>query len=422
MTTEAGIELAAGRAQGDYERLERATEGMEAPFALVDLDAMWWNADDMLRRAAGKPIRIASKSVRSRLLLERMLAHGPGYRGLLTFTLPETLWLAREGLEDMVVAYPTADRAATAELARLTDERPDTAPVLMVDSPAHLDLIEAAHRQAAGPVAGGTGGGAPIRVALELDVGYWPLGGRLKIGPKRSPVRTPRQAADLAREITSRPRLRLVGLMAYEGHIAGLGDRPPGKRLQGRAIEWLQSRSAREIRSRRAAVVAAVSELADLEFVNGGGTGSLHGTTGEDTVTELAAGSGFFAPTLFDAYSSFRLRPAAMFAMPVVRKPAPSIATVLGGGYLASGAGEPSRVPSPHLPAGLSLDRFEGAGEVQTPVSGAAARDLRVGDRVYFRHAKAGELCERFETLLLVSGDRIVDEVPTYRGEGKTFL
>jgi len=385
---------------------------MQAPFALVDLDAMWWNADDMLRRAAGKPIRIASKSVRSRPLLQRMLAHNPGYRGLLTYTLPETLWLAHEGLEDLVVAYPTADRTAIAELAALTDERPDTAPVLMVDSVAHLDLIESA--------AGA--GSAPIRVALELDVGYWPLGGRMKIGPKRSPVRTPRQAAELAHEIVARTRLRLVGLMAYEGHIAGLGDRPPGKRLQGRIIGALQARSAREIRTRRAAVVAAVSELAELEFVNGGGTGSLHGTSGEDAVTELAAGSGFFAPTLFDAYSAFRLRPAAMFAMPVVRKPAPSIATVLGGGYLASGPGEPSRVPSPHLPAGLRLDRFEGAGEVQTPVLGAAARDLRLGDRVYFRHAKAGELCERFETLYLVSGDRVVDEVPTYRGESRCFL
>jgi D-serine deaminase-like pyridoxal phosphate-dependent protein len=412
MTTEAGIELAAGRAPDDYERLERATEGIEAPFALVDLDAMWSNADDMLRRAAGKPIRVASKSVRCRPLLERILMRGPGYRGLLTYTLPESLWLAREGLEDLVVAYPTADRTAIAELAQLTDERPSTAPTLMVDSVEHLDFIV----DAAGA------GSAPIRVAIELDVGYWPFGGRLKIGPKRSPIRTPRQAAELAREVVSRPRLRLVGLMAYEGHIAGLGDRPPGKRLQGRAIEWLQSRSAREIRPRRAAVVAAVSELARLEFVNGGGTGSLHGTTGEDAVTELAAGSGFFAPTLFDAYSSFRLRPAAMFAMPVVRKPAPSIATVLGGGYLASGAGEPSRVPSPHLPAGLHLDRFEGAGEVQTPVLGAAASRLGVGDRVYFRHAKAGELCERFETLHLVSGDRVVDEVPTYRGEGRTFL
>jgi D-serine deaminase-like pyridoxal phosphate-dependent protein len=412
MSAKAGIEVPISRTEGDYEHLERATEGIEAPFAMVDLDAMWSNSDDMLRRSAGKPVRVASKSVRCRPLLERILARDPGYRGLLTYTLPESLWLAREGFEDLVVGYPTVDRTAIGELARLTDMQPDSAPVLMVDSTEHLDFIEAAAGE----------GDAPIRLALELDVGYWPLGGRLKIGPKRSPIRTPRQAADLAREIGSRPRLRLVGLMAYEGHIAGLGDRPPGKRLRGRAIEWLQSSSAREIRDRRAAVVAAVSDLSQLEFVNGGGTGSLHGTTGEDAVTELAAGSGFFAPTLFDSYSSFRLRPAAMFAMPVVRKPAPSIATVLGGGYLASGPGEPSRVPSPHLPAGLHLERFEGAGEVQTPVLGAAARALRIGDRVYFRHAKAGELCERFETLHLVSGDRVVDEVPTYRGERKTFL
>ena len=211
--------------------------------------------------------------------------------------------------------------------------------------------------------------------------------------------------------------------MAYEGHIAGLGDRPPGKRLQGRVIEWMQSRSAAEIRERRAAVVAAVSELADLEFVNGGGTGSLQGTTAEAAVTELAAGSGFFAPTLFDTYSSFKLRPAAMFAMPVVRKPAPVDRDGAGRRLpRLRASGEPSRVPSPHLPAGLHLDRFEGAGEVQTPVLGDAARRLRIGDRVYFRHTKAGELCERFDSLHLVSGDRVVDEVPTYRGEGQTFL
>ena len=70
------------------------------------------------RRAAGKPIRVASKSVRCRPLLERILARGPGYRGLLTYTLPESLWLAVEGFEDLVVGYPTADRTAIAELAR----------------------------------------------------------------------------------------------------------------------------------------------------------------------------------------------------------------------------------------------------------------------------------------------------------------
>jgi D-serine deaminase-like pyridoxal phosphate-dependent protein len=244
----------------------------------------------------------------------------------------------------------------------------------------------------------------------------------MKIGPKRSPIRTPEAAVALARAIDKRPAVELVGIMAYEGHIAGVGDRPPGKRLKARAIAALQRRSMAEIRERRGAVVAAVSKIAELEFVNGGGTGSLHTTGTEPAVTELAAGSGFYAPTLFDAYSAFKLRPAAMFALPVVRKPSPAIATALGGGYLASGVGEASRVPSPYLPAGLRLDRFEGAGEVQTPLLGEPARRLQVGDRVYFRHAKAGELCERFETLHLVEGDRVVDQVPTYRGEGRCFL
>jgi D-serine deaminase-like pyridoxal phosphate-dependent protein len=282
----------------------------------------------------------------------------------------------------------------------------------MVDSSEHLDLIEAA----AGP------GRAPLRVAIEIDVSYWIAGGRMKFGAKRSPIRTPQAAEALAREIEARPGVRLTGIMAYEAHIAGVGDRVPGKRLRSASIRLMQRASAREMRARRAEIVAAVSRVAPLEFVNGGGTGSIEVTSAEEAVTEIAAGSGFYAPTLFDNYSAFNLRPAAMYAMPVVRRPSASIATVLGGGYLASGIGEPSRVPKPHLPPGLSLDPMEGAGEVQTPVLGPPAAALRHGDKVYFRHAKAGELCERFASLHLVSGDEVVDEVPTYRGEGRTFL
>jgi D-serine deaminase-like pyridoxal phosphate-dependent protein len=242
------------------------------------------------------------------------------------------------------------------------------------------------------------------------------------VGVKRSPVRTPEQAVALAREIERRPGLTLVGVMGYEAHIAGLGDEPPGKRLMGAALKRLQRTSANEIAERRAAVVDAVRKVAPLEFVNGGGTGSIERTAAEPAVTEVTAGSGFYAPTLFDHYSSFSLRPAAYFALPVVRRPSANVVTVLGGGYVASGSAEKTRLPTPALPAGLKLDPREGAGEVQTPLLGAAARSLRVGDRVLFRHAKAGELCERFDTLLLVEDDRVVDEVPTYRGEGKAFL
>jgi D-serine deaminase-like pyridoxal phosphate-dependent protein len=98
------------------------------------------------------------------------------------------------------------------------------------------------------------------------------------------------------------------------------------------------------------------------------------------------------------------------------------VATSLNSGYLASGSGDRSRLPAPWLPAGLRLDPEEGAGEVQTPLLGEPAAELAIGDRVYFRHAKAGELCEHFGALHLVEGGEIVDEVPTYRGEGRAFL
>ena len=392
-----------------YQAYAAAFSGLDAPFAFVDLDAMWANAREMLARSGAKPIRVASKSVRCRPLLSAILERDERFRGLMTFTLPESLWLHEQGFEDLLLAYPTADRHALSELGRLESDRP---PILMVDSTEGLDLLDAA----AGP------GHRPIRVCIELDVSFWTAGGRVKVGVKRSPVRTPEQAAALARQVVARPGLELAGLMGYEAHIAGVGDRPLGKRLQGALIRQLQRRSAAEIAERRAAAVEAVRQLAPLQLVNGGGTGSLHTTSREEAVTELTAGSGFYAPTLFDRYSAFQLRPAAGFALPVVRRPAPGVATLLGGGYHASGAPGRDRLPEPWLPEGLRLDAMEGAGEVQTPVIGDAARGLRLGDPVLFRHAKAGELCERFKSLHLVSGGRVVDEVPTYRGEGVTFL
>ncbi|HEV7562451.1 MAG TPA: amino acid deaminase/aldolase [Solirubrobacterales bacterium] len=395
-----------------YERYERIFAEVEAPFASVDLDAMWANADSMLERAGGKPIRVATKSIRCRALLEQILRRDQGFAGLMTFTLPETLWLADQGFEDLLLAYPTADAGALGELALRSVANPAGAPIVCVDCVEHLEAIES--------VLGA--GAAPVRVCIDVDAGWWALGGRIKVGPKRSPVHTVEQAVALAREIERRPQIELDALMAYEGQIAGVGDRPPGRRLRGAMIRFMQRRSAAELARRRGAIVAALSEFVELEFVNGGGTGSLELTAAEPAVTEVTAGSGFYAPALFDHYSRFSLAPAAGFALPIVRKPAPRIATALGGGYLASGAGDPARLPVPWLPAGLRLDPEEGAGEVQTPLLGEAAAGLEIGDRAYLRHAKAGELCERFDALHLVQDEEIVEIVPTYRGEGKAFL
>lgn len=356
---------------------------------------MWSNGAEMLARARGKPIRVASKSVRCRELLTRILAHDPGFRGLMTFTLPESLWLREHGFEDMLLAYPTADRGA---LARYDGSE----PILMIDSTAQLDLIP-----------------GRARVCIEFDTSLWLAADKLKIGTRRSPLRSPEDVVALARECARRDGIELVALMGYEGHIAGLGDQPPNV-AKGKVIAQLQKKSVGELAERRAAIVEAVREIAPIEIVNGGGTGSIHTTTREDAVTEITAGSGFYAPTLFDQYSAFTLKPAAMFTIPVVRRPDGKVATALGGGYPASGPAGKDRLPQPYLPEGLKLEALEGAGEVQTPLWDDGR--LGIGDRVSMRHAKAGELCERFNSLYLVEGDAIVDEVPTYRGEGHAFL
>jgi D-serine deaminase-like pyridoxal phosphate-dependent protein len=392
-----------------YERLEAALAGVEPPFAVVDLDAFAHNAGDLVRRARGKPLRVASKSVRCRALLQRALER-PGFHGLMTFTLSESLWLHGHGFEDLLLGYPTTDRAALAQLAGLDAERP---PALMVDSLEQLDLVDAA---APAPARR-----RPVRVCLEFDTSLELGGGRVRIGPKRSPLRTPEQARELARAVVSRAGFELAGVMGYEGHVAGVGDSPPNP-LLGAGLRAMQRAAVAQVAERRAAVVAAVREVADVPLVNGGGSGSIDTTAAEPVVTEITAGSGLLAPALFDRYRAFRPRPAALFCLPVVRRPGDGVATLLGGGYVASGPAGRDRLPQPYLPAGLKLTALEGAGEVQTPLTGPGAGALRPGDRVYLRHAKAGELCERFNALLLLEGDRVVDEVPTYRGEGRAFL
>jgi len=205
--------------------------------------------------------------------------------------------------------------------------------------------------------------------------------------------------------------------MFYDAQIAGLPDSSP-------VVRRMKRTSDAELRSRRAEVVAAARALADLELVNGGGTGSLHVTHHDPSLTELAAGSGLFAPTLFDGYDDLSLRPAAYFAAPVVRRPGDGFVTAYGGGYVASGPPGWSRVPSPLPEQQLALLRQEAAGEVQTPLKGPGADRLSLGDRIWFRHAKAGELAERFAEFVLVSsdgGDRVVGRAATYRGEGQCF-
>ncbi len=388
-----------------WPRLTEATAHLAAPVAVIDLDALRFNALDLIARAGGVPIRVATKSVRVRAVLDAVLSI-PGYKGLLAFTLAEALWLA-ETHDDIVVGYPSTDRASLARL--IADEKAAARITLMVDDAAQLDLIDEIAPPEKRP---------RIRVALDVDASLR-AGALGHIGVRRSPLHTAAEVARFGRAIHEREGFRLIGVQMYEAQIAGVGNRAG---LDAPVIRALQARSAEELRVRRAEVVDALLAMAPLEFVNGGGTGSLEFSGSDQAVTEATAGSGLLAGHLFDGYRSFRPAPAAAVAFDVVRRPTADIAVVLGGGWIASGQSGASRQPRPVWPQGLRLLAREAAGEVQTPLRGGGAHDLKVGDRVWFRHAKSGEAAEHVAAYHLVSGDSVIDELPSYRGEGKAFL
>ena len=393
----------------DYDYYRGALTDARLPAAFIDLDALAANLADLRTRAGGLPIRLVTKSIRSVAILRRLLATGPYFRGLMCYSPAEAAWLAAQGFDDLLVAYPSVEPADLRAVA--AQVRAGRGITLMVDGAAQVQRI-AAIAQAEGVV-------QPLAIDLDMSSDF----PGLRFGVYRSPVDSPDKAVALAAEIARHPSLRLAGLMGYEGQIAGLMDAVPGQRVKGAVIRLLKRRSISEVNERRRATVAALAAAGhQLRFVNGGGTGSFESTRKDPSVTELAAGSGLYVPTLFDHYRAFRGRPAAGFALAVTRVPAPGIVTCAGGGYPASGPAGADRLPRPWLPAGCSLIATEGAGEVQTPVRVPAGPSLGIGDPLLFRHAKAGELCERFNELLLIEGGKVVDTVATYRGDGQCFF
>jgi D-serine deaminase-like pyridoxal phosphate-dependent protein len=397
----------------DWKRYKDALGDTPLPAALVDLDAFEANADQIFQSAknAGKKLRIASKSVRSPDLLRRLLERGGEVAsGLMTYHAAETAFLADEGFDDLLLAYPTA-RANDARLLASVARSGKTVSTV-VDDVGQLGVLAAAAEEA----------GVKLRVIVELDVAYRPLGlGHL--GSRRSPLRTPEAIVALVQAIARHPQLEFAGLMAYEGHIAGVTDENPWTPLMNGAKRAVKILSRRGMEETRAAVTSALVRAGHPpQLFNGGGSGSLTWSGQDPSLTELTAGSGFIDSHLFDYYRDLHVRPAVFFALQVVRRPTPGIVTCHGGGLVASGEAGPDRLPVPALPAGLKLLPLEGAGEVQTPLVVPEGVELALGDPVFFRHAKAGELAEHFKEYLLVRGDKVLGRAPTYRGLGQSFL
>jgi D-serine deaminase-like pyridoxal phosphate-dependent protein len=399
-----------------YESLRKTFASQRLPLAFVDLDAFDANVDYAagIAKSVGKTLRIGTKSMRCLRLMERVLAHPSSvFRGFLTFTAEETCFLAEAGHDDFLLAYPTVQPSDMEILAQLAKQGKKVSA--MADNVRQLEIMDATGKRH----------GVVLNACIEIDMAYRPLGSDiLHLGLRRSPIRTPEQAILLIQEAQKLSNVKIDSVMGYEGHIAGTNDDVPHKMLDNAVKRALKNVSVKELTSRRQAIIRSIKEAGvELRLVNGGGSGSLRSTLQDDCVTEATIGSGLYASGLFHHFREVKYQPSAFFALQVVRLPKEGMITCAGGGYVASGAIEQSKLPLPVMPVGLQYVGLEGAGEVQTPlVLAKNSPSIELGDPIFLQHAKAGELCERFNELILIQDSRIVDRVKTYRGEGFAFL
>lgn len=411
------MEVSAVESNADrWQRLKKAVAGESLPCALVDLDALDANALKLnaIARNANKSLRLATKSVRCPRLIQMLLDTGGGtVRGLMTYTATETAFLAALGHDDLLLAYPTAQRSDADLLAQLSAA--GTIVAVVADDDEQLAVLDAAAARAQ----------TTLRICMEIDVSYRPVRG-VHLGGRRSPLHTAADVTAFAARVRIRANLCVDSVMGYEGHIAGVTDNNPFSPLMNAPKRLLKLLAKQPVASTRADVANSLAAAGHkLRVVNGGGTGSLQWASAEDALTEVSAGSGYLHSHLFSYYRDLELDPAAYFALQVVRRPAAGMVTCLGGGYVASGEAGPDRLPVPAFPAGASLLPLEGTGEVQTPLllpTLPTGSEVKLGDPIFFRHAKAGELAEHFNEYLLIRGDRIVERTPTYRGLGRCFL
>jgi len=398
-----------------YHEYREAVKGQRLPLALVDLDRFDANIAYVAatQKDTGKTIRVASKSIRCISLLQRVFEiGGPAFKGILAFTLEEAAYLFNNGFEDIIVAYPTVQPSDLDHMVRLTREGCKIS--LVVDSETQLDCMSQQGRAA----------GIILGACLDIDMSYRPMGNLAHIGVRRSPVRDTDAAVALARYAANLPGVDLNAVMGYEAQIASVNDALPGQRLKNTILRMVKRRSMDELTGRRGRIVKALHSAGfNIDVVNGGGSGSLIATGQDPSVTEVTAGSAFYAPGLFRYFHEVHFQSAAFFALQVTRIPAARMVTCQGGGYIASGETDINKRPWPVMPAGLNYITIEGAGEVQTPLAlPAGCPDLSLGDPIFFQHAKAGELCERFNSLYLIKEQRPAGQVSTYRGDGKAFL
>ncbi|TQR19480.1 alanine racemase [Psychrobacillus vulpis] len=384
-----------------------AYNSIQTPFAWVDLNALDYNIRFINEKTINKKVRVATKSVRSVEMLKYLESNLQRFNGWMTFSTEETLFLLEQNFDDFLIGYPQLDKLKVVEIIPYILKGKKI--VFMVDDLTQLQFLDSIGKE------------HNVIISICIDINVSKDFKLIYFGTKRSSLHNITALEELLDRTKALSNIQVVGVMGYEAQIAGVGDRP-AQIYKKPIIQLLKNKSYRSISTfRKEAVRLVRSYYPLLEFVNGGGSGSIAYTCTEEEVSEITIGSAFYAPTLFSRYDSLKLQPAAGFALQVTRKPENQIIVCHGGGYIASGAIGEDKQPEPYYPTDLKLLKLEGAGEVQTPLYDPRQKCV-VGDVVYFRHAKAGELCERFNQLYLSRDGQLKSVCNTYRGDGKCFL
>jgi D-serine deaminase-like pyridoxal phosphate-dependent protein len=392
-----------------YEFYKNLFKDESMPLAFLDLDLLDKNIEALLKRAGDKKIRIASKSIRCKFVLDYILKSNAQFNGIMCYTAGEAAWLAEEGFDNLLIGYPCMNMH---DLERLVNQVARGKKIIpMVDAFEQANVLNDLARV------------ANVQVPICLDIDMSTNFPRMHFGVFRSPIHTLEDVKKLVARLKTLEHITIHGMMGYEAQVAGLGDNIDGARVKNRIVKRLKKRSNKDYKKRRGEIFNWLkNEGYAMELVNAGGTGSLELSSEESWVTEVTIGSGFYSPGLFDHYENFKHLPAVGFVLQIVRLPKNEYFTCLGGGYIASGETGVIKQPYPYLPEGVNPIKNEGFGEVQTPFKYQGNTPLKIGDPVFFRHAKAGELCEHFNYLSVVKNNTIAQTISTYRGDGKSFL
>jgi D-serine deaminase-like pyridoxal phosphate-dependent protein len=379
---------------------------------IVELDRLDANINRIKSVLSGsdKTLRVATKSIRVPHLIEYVLSRGgPSFQGVMCFSPREALFLSRRGFDDLLIAYPRIQTEQLQSIETLVNDGIDG--TVMIDETQHVDRLESFWSV----------NSKPLPVCVDIDVSLRPFDA-LHLGVQRSPLREPVQVEAMVDRVTDSSLLTFRGFMAYEAQIAGVPDESPHHPIKNYFVKGMKLLSRRDVANKRKLIYERIrSRGIEIDLFNGGGTGSLSSTVEQDCLTEVTVGSGFLQSHLFDGYANNENEPAFCFGLPVTRRPEDNIVTCQSGGFIASGPTGSDKTPRPVFPEGVKPIASEGYGEVQTPLREEGDVELSIGDPVFFRPAKAGEIAERFDEYVLVRNSSVQEIVPTYRGEGKTF-